>query len=321
MPGRAALLFGTIGMATALGAFTAVRTWFVPVRAAAETRATVTVDTQPAGAELLIDNRPHGLTPQTLTLAPGVHTLMVKGAAAQRTVQLTLGPGAQMAQYFDLQRTSPAEVVSPARLSIVTEPPGARVVVDGRPRGKSPLIVEDLAPAAHHVTVTSDTGSAQRTITLVNGTTQEIVFSLPRSQAPLGGWLTVASPFPVDVIEGDEVVGTSGTARTMLAAGTHDLVLRNDSLGYESHHRLEIAAGKVATLDVVPPVASLNVNARPWADVLVDGVAVGQTPLANLQLAVGSHRITFRHPQFGERHETVLISAKGVNRLAVDLAH
>jgi hypothetical protein len=320
IPGRGSLLFATIVIVTAVGAFTAVRTWFVPVRAAAVNPATVTVDTQPPGAELLIDNQTHGTTPQTLTIAPGVHTLLVRSQGAQRTVQLTLGSGAQMAQYFDLQPAPPADVVSPARLSIVTDPPGARVVVDGRPRGISPLMLEDLAPTRHNVTVTSDAGSAQQTITLVNGTTKEVVFSLPRSQAPLGGWVTVASPFPVEVIERDEVVGTSGTARTMLAAGSHDVVLRNDSLGYESHHRIDVVAGRVATLEVVPPEGLLNVNARPWADVLIDGVGVGQTPLANLRLPVGTHQVTFRHPQHGERRETVLISAKGVTRPAVDLA-
>jgi len=320
MPGRGPLLFGTIVIVTAVGAFVAVRAWLVPVRAAAVNFATVTVDTQPPGAELLIDNQPHGTTPQALTVAPGVHTLLVRTQGAQRTVQLTLGAGAQMAQYFDLQANPGAAVVSQARLSILTDPPGARVVVDGRPRGVSPLLLDDLAPAPHHVTVTSDTGSAQQTITLVNGTIKELVFSLPQSKGPLGGWVTVASPFPVDVIERDEVIGTSGTARTMLAAGSHDVVLRNDSVGYESRHRIEVVAGRVAALEVVPPEASLNVNARPWADVLIDGVGVGQTPLANLRLTAGTHQVTFRHPQLGERRETVLVSARGVNRLAVDLA-
>jgi hypothetical protein len=319
MAGRRLLLFGTIAFVSGLASFTAVRSWFVPVRAAEANAASLAVDTEPGGAELLIDRQPHGTTPQTLVIAPGVHTVEVRGRGAQRTVQLTLGPGAQMAQYFDLRLAGPAAVVSTGRLSVVTDPPGARVMVDGRARGISPLAVEDLAAATHNVTVTSDTGSAQQTISLDAGTTKEIVFALPRSQAPLGGWLTVASPFPVEVIERDEVVGTSGTARTMLAAGSHDVVLRNDSLGYEAHHRIEVVAGRVAALEVVAPEAALNVNARPWADVLIDGVEVGQTPLGDLKLPVGTHRITFRHPQLGERHESVVISAKGVNRVAVDL--
>jgi eukaryotic-like serine/threonine-protein kinase len=320
MAERTSLLIGTVAIVSALCAFAAVRVWFVPVRAAAANPATLTVATEPAGAELLIDSQPRGTTPQTLTIAPGPHTVLVRTNGAERTLRLSLGSGAQMAQYLDLKPNPPADVASRGRLSIVTDPPGARVAVDGRPRGVSPLVIEDLAPAAHSVSVTSDTGSAQRTITVADGTTKEVVFSLPRSQAPLGGWVTVTSPFPVDVIEHDEVIGTSGTARTMLAAGSHDVVLRNDSVGYEAHHRIDVPAGGVATLEVVPPKGSVNVNARPWADVLVDGVSVGQTPLANLMLPVGTHQMTFRHPQLGERRENVLVSAKSVNRVAVDLS-
>jgi hypothetical protein len=320
MVGRASLLIGSIVVVSALTAFAAVRTWFAPLRAAAVNPAALTVATEPAGAELLIDNQPRGTTPQSLTIDPGVHTVLVRTKGAERTVRLSLGPGAQMAQYLDLKPAAPADLASAGRLAIVTEPPGARVAVDGRSRGVSPVVIDGLPPAPHTVTVTSDTGSAHRTITVANGTTKEVVFSLPPSRAPLAGWVRVTSPFPVDVIEGGEVVGTSGTARTMLAAGSHDVVLRNDSVGFEAHHRIDVVAGGVATLEVVPPTGSLNVNARPWADVLIDGVGVGQTPLANLTLPVGPHQITFRHPQLGERRDTVLISAKGVNRVSVDLS-
>jgi hypothetical protein len=317
---RESLLIGTIVVASGLVAFAAVRTGFVLLRAAAVHPATLTVETEPAGADLLIDSQPRGTTPETLTIDPGAHTVLVRLNGAERTLRLSLGSGARMAQYLDLKQNAPADVVSRGRLSIVTEPPGARVTVDGRSRGVSPVVIDDLVSAAHHVTVTSDTGSAQRTITVTDGVTKEVVFSLPRSQAPLGGWVSVASPFPVDVIERDEVVGTSGTARTMLPAGSHDLVLRNDSVGYVGRFHIDVVAGGVATLDVVPPNGSLNINARPWADVLIDGARVGQTPIANLLLPVGTHQITFRHPELGERRESVLITAKTVNRIAVDLS-
>jgi hypothetical protein len=183
----------------------------------------------------------------------------------------------------------------------------------------SPLVIDGLAAAEHTVTVGSDAGAARRTITVANGTTKEVVFSLPQSAAPVAGWVAVASPFPVELIEHDEVVGTSGTAKIMLAAGRHDVVVRNEAVGYEAPRTFDVAPGRVAVLEVVAPDGVLNVNARPWADVLIDGKAVGQTPLANIALRVGEHQITFRHPQLGERTERVVITAKGVNRIAVDL--
>jgi serine/threonine-protein kinase len=104
----------------------------------------------------------------------------------------------------------------------------------------------------------------------------------------------------------------------MIAAGRHDLVLRNDQLGFESARALSVAPGQIAAVDIVAPTARLNVNARPWADVSIDGEPVGQTPMANLELAVGTHEVVFRHPQLGSRTERIVVSARAVNRVAVD---
>ena len=237
-----------IAILSGFGAFALVRSLVAPPRAATGLPATLTVGTQPAGADLIIDGRRRGQTPLTLAIEPGAHTLTLRSAGAERTVPLTVTAGAQVTQYFEL--TPPGPVTPSARLSIVTDPAGARVSVDGRPRGVSPLVIEDLAAAEHSVTVTSNTGSAERRITIEPGTTKEVVFSLPRSSAPLGGWVSVASPFHVDLIEHDEVVGTSGTTKVMLPAGRHDVVLRNESVGYEARHSVDVVAGSVATIEV-----------------------------------------------------------------------
>ncbi|HMF94143.1 MAG TPA: PEGA domain-containing protein, partial [Vicinamibacterales bacterium] len=226
--------------------------------------------------------------------------------------------GAPVARDVDLPR--PIETPTAAgRLSIVTDPAGARVEVDGRPRGVSPVVIDGLAAAEHRITVISDGSVAQRTIAVSNGVVTEVVFSLPRQSAPVAGWVTVASPFPVEVIEHDELVGTSGAAKIMLAAGRHDVLLRNDSLGFAAPRAITVVPGRITSVAIDPPKGLLNVNARPWADVLIDGETVGQTPLSNLSLAVGPHQVTFRHPQFGERTERIVVTARGMNRVAVDL--
>jgi len=220
--------------------------------------------------------------------------------------------------------TDGAPPMSGAQLSVITDPPGARVEIDGQPRGAAPVVIEGLAPSQHRIAVKSDTGTAQRTVTVRNGVVTEVVFSLPRpaspasAAAPVAGWVAVNAPFAVDVVERGDVVGTSGTKKIMLAAGKHELLLRNAEVGFEATRAVDIAPGRVVSLAIDPPKAVLNVNARPWADVLIDGHSVGQTPLSNVALPVGPHQITFRHPQFGERTERVVVTARGVNRASVD---
>ena len=95
-------------------------------------------------------------------------------------------------------------------------------------------------------------------------------------------------------------------------------MLTNRSLGYQESRKIDVTAGKTIAIRVDPPKASVSVNARPWAEIVLDGKSVGQTPIANLLVSVGSHEMVFRHPQLGERKQTVVVTAKGPNRMAVD---
>jgi PEGA domain len=290
----------------------------LPLRAGAVAPASgdLTIDTRPSGSQVLIDGADRGTTPLTLALAPGAHTITVRNGGDERVVPLTIAAGAQVSHYFDMKPVDPAVVLG--RISVVTEPPGARVTVDGKPRGNSPITIADLKAEEHKVAVANDAGAAERMVAVGAGTTTSVMFSLPRSAGPVGGWLSVAAPFDVEVLENDEVVGASGATRIMLAAGHHDIVLANRKLGFQETRKIDVVAGKTAAIRIEPPKVSVSVNARPWAEVIVDGNNMGQTPLANLQVALGPHELVFRHPQLGERKQTIVVSAVGPNRIAAD---
>jgi serine/threonine-protein kinase len=64
----------------------------------------------------------------------------------------------------------------------------------------------------------------------------------------------------------------------------------------------------------------LRINSRPWAEVSIDGRPVGNTPLMNLTLSAGAHRVRLRNPQFGlEKTIKVQIVAGDVQTKVVDL--
>ena len=288
--------------------------------------ARLTITTRPDGAQVSIDGEARGVTPLTLSVNPGPHTLAVRTGGQERVVPITAAAGADIVRDFEMTAiTPPVTGVLPITppvtgvLSITTEPPGARIAVDGKPSGTSPVTLDALAAGKHTIAVTGATGSAGRTVTVVAGQTASVVFSLPKVAGPVGGWLSVSVPFEVQVVERGEVIGASGGARIMLAAGRHDLVLVNRTLEYLEPRQVEVVAGQTTVVRVDPPTVHVNVNARPWAEVSIDGRDLGQTPIANIAVTVGTHEIVFRHPQFGERRQTVVVTSREPQRIAVDM--
>jgi PEGA domain-containing protein len=71
---------------------------------------------------------------------------------------------------------------------------------------------------------------------------------------------------------------------------------------------------------VAPPDGRVSANASPWAQVWINGNLVGETPIANLPLAVGEHQITFRHPQLGEQTQKVVVRSSALTRVSATFA-
>jgi hypothetical protein len=278
----------------------------------------LTIGTTPVGVEVTIDGQARGLTPLTVQLDPGTHSVTLRRGTDERLIPVQLASGADVTQHYEFAPQPTAAPVVSSTLSIITEPPGARVLIDGESKGTSPVVVPDLTVARHKVVVVGENGTLERQVTTEAGLTTSVVFSLPRAPAMSAGWLAVTAPFEIQVLERGDIIGTSVAPRFMIPSGAHELDLVNEPLGFKEHRRVEITAGATASVRI-DARAAVSVNARPWADVLIDGKPAGQTPLSNLSLTLGPHQIVFRHPEMGERQQTVVVTANGPNRIAADL--
>jgi hypothetical protein len=124
------------------------------------------------------------------------------------------------------------------------------------------------------------------------------------------GGLTVTSRIDLQVLEGGKVLGSTA-APLALAEGVHNLEVVNETLGFRHTQPVTIRGGRMLTLNIDVPKGRLSINAIPWADVDINGTAAGQTPLANVLLPIGTHQITFRHPELGTRTQTVVVKVDG----------
>jgi hypothetical protein len=145
------------------------------------------------------------------------------------------------------------------------------------------------------------------------------VFAALGAAAAAAGWVSFKTPIELEIFEATRLVGTTAVDRVMLPAGRHDLELVNTELEFRRPLTVQVGAGTTVTPAVELPTGSLSLNALPWAEVSIDGRSVGTTPLGNLSVPIGTYEIVWRHPQLGERRQTVKVPATTPVRVGVDL--
>jgi hypothetical protein len=182
----------------------------------------------------------------------------------------------------------------------------------------APALTTPLLQPAPEPPVAAAAAVAAASPAVVNASNDDAdtAISLAASRQRSGG-VRLSAPIELTVFEGDRILGRTADGPIVTTAGTHQLDLVNTALGYRSRQTVTIRAGVIAPLTLPVPMGRMNINAQPWAQVLIDDKPAGETPLANISVALGQHQITFRHPQFGDRRETVVVRADTVARVSV----
>jgi hypothetical protein len=193
------------------------------------------------------------------------------------------------------------------------------LLVDGAAAGTTPLSATTIGAGEHVLSARFPSGTVEQRVVVEAGRTKTLHL-VSRGEAPgaVVGWLSLRTPLPLRIMEEGRLLGTSDVDRVMLQVGTHALTLTNDETGFETSRTVNVTAGRPTLVDIVVPSATISVNARPWAEVFVDGERVGETPIGNVVRAIGRHEVVLRHPELGERRQTVVVSLRAPTRISVD---
>jgi hypothetical protein len=105
------------------------------------------VTTDPRGCGLHLDGRYVGISPVVIRgVGQGSHFVRAQREGyASRTVRVEVTRGPRQTASVDLQR------LPVSRLEVVSDPPGATVILDHGERGTTPLVMEDITPGEHHL--------------------------------------------------------------------------------------------------------------------------------------------------------------------------
>jgi hypothetical protein len=272
------------------------------------------LDSRPSGVSVLIDGEARGATPLNLRLKGGPHVLELRAGSRSRVLPITIKNGETVSHYVELPSVAVTGGVD------IRRAPGARIRVDGLIRGTSPLRVLDLTPGTHDVLFETRGGKVHQPVQVQAGVTTVIgpVESTPTRVAAEGdGWVDVKTPYEMSILEGGKVIGSSTAGKLPLTAGTHELEIVNEALQFRTTSSVTITAGEVFPLHVALPMGTLTLESDAPADVLVDGVKVGTTPISSLAIAIGPHQVNFLNPQLGQLQRLVTVTASEPVKLSV----
>lgn len=198
-------------------------------------------------------------------------------------------------------------------IEVLSNTPGSKVLIDGKLRGETPLTVDGLKPGRHTVVVRAPNGNVRRTVKVAVGETTRL------DLAVFSGWVVVNAPIELQVLENGKPIGTAGEGPIVLTAGHHTIEVENKTLDYRSSHEVDIQPGEEQRLELNPKGLA-NFNAVPWAEVWLDGAKIGDTPLGNVPVPLGTREFVFKHPEFGERKVSLTVTGGAPLQVSVDFS-
>jgi hypothetical protein len=268
---------------------------------------TVVLESTPAGSSVLVDGTEVGVTPLTQELPAGTHKIEFRKGDTVRKYEVDVVRGQQSVTNVDwgAKRTG--------LLQVESTPSGAKVQVDGKEYGVTPITVRDLVAGAHTLVLTTPEGSVRRSVTIAEDQTSQV------STAIFSGFLHVSSPIELEISEGQQIIQFDARGQALLKPGAHQIRFANRALGFVEVRRVEIKPGDVTSISVEPKVSKLSVTASLPSEVFVDGDRVGETPLNDAAIRVGTRDVVVKNAS-GERRRTITVLANQPVQLEFDFA-
>ena len=258
----------------------------------------VSVDSNPAGAEVFVDGQSRGMTPITLSLSPGTHALELRRRGASREISLDVKAGEQLSQQIDL-----SNIRAVGTLIVNSQPKGAKVIVDGKELGVTPFTRTDMSVGAHKVVLQSREGVITKDIQIQAGATVNI------DEGIFSGWIRVFAPFDLQVYDGKKMIGTTDQERIMMPAGRHDLDFVNNQRGFRDTRIVELGPGATIPISIDKIEGTLRVDAPEGSEIFIDGTRVGEAPLGEQTVTLGVREVEVKHPTLGAKKVSARVTS------------
>jgi hypothetical protein len=252
-------------------------------------------------------------------IAAGVVLILVTYAAVQGLTRSAAAPViATVKKVVPTPKPAPEpaaddvpETAIGGQIVVNAQPPGLKVLIDGKAAGETPLTVNNVTAGRHVVTLLGEGGSVKRTVRVDKN--RGVTIELPM----FSGFAKISAPFVIQVAENGKRIGSTDDEQIILGPGSHRLHFSNSDLNYDADQTVEVQPGDTTRI-TLDPRGRANINAAPWAEIWIDGEKAGETPMANVPIRLGLREIILKNPQFPDRKITTTIKSGEVQTFSVD---
>lgn len=275
---------------------------------APSTTGTLVLDSAPDAAQVVIAGEGLGTTPLTTQLPAGRHTVTFRRGDAVREIQIEVIAGQSVEGRVDwaARRTG--------HLRVDSTPPGATVVIDGRERGVTPVMVEALPVGTYTMLLQGAAGTVERRVTVAADRTTEV------TEAIYSGFVHVSAPFELVISRNGQRLRLDEQNQLLLPPGRHRLRFENAALAFTEERQIEVSPGETTRVAIVPEATTLTVTATQPSEVFLNGERIGETSLVRHPLPIGTHQITVRSLATGVERQATLTGTSAPVNLDVDFS-
>ncbi|RLF79384.1 hypothetical protein DRN44_08975, partial [Thermococci archaeon] len=264
--------------------------------------ATLVVSSTPSGASVYIGGEYKGQTPLTLNVPPGTYTVEIRKTDYKpHTETITLQAGEERQINVQLEALF-------GFLNVYSNVQGASVYIDGKKIGETPLKEYKISTGSHRIEVRPDNqdyNPYSETVVIEPTKTHTINARLTLKEATLS---VGSTPTGADVYVNNQYSGT--TPLTLkLTPGTYTVkITKDDYEPYVETVTLNPGESKSINIQLKALFGFLNIYSNvQGADVYIDGVKVGTTPLKAYKLSVGDHKIEIRKEGYETFSQSLVI--------------
>lgn len=265
------------------------------------TYGTISIESNPSGAAVYVDNVFAGITPTSYGTLSGSHNVSIKQAGYQDFNSSVNVQGGRVVRV----RANLNAIARNGRLNLSSTPSGAQVFIDGRAVGSTPLVV-DLPEGGHSVEF-KRAGYSTATTNVNVRVNQTVSYNAILSQLRREGQVNFDSnPRGAQVTINGRVAGVTPTSTITMPEGSYqaqftlagyETVTKSFNVGANSRQTVS------ANMRMVPQFGNfvINSNVRS-ALVFIDGQQQGTIPAGNrfsiANIPAGSHEIIVIAPGY-----------------------